>query len=80
MNQSKFVSIITVDGIVVDIEGHYLPTNSSALKSLFSGVVEAQGQKTNDMLSICAQAGYEHFFTETIGEKVIYRLKLVSRK
>jgi hypothetical protein len=41
-----------------------------------SSELELTGKKITDALNKCAEHGYEHFDTDTIGDKKIYRLKL----
>ncbi len=79
MTQSVFISIETVDGIVTAVEGQYRPTKPTGYGIFGGGFLEPQGQRINDMLNLCADAGYEHFFTEVIGKKVVHRLKLKSK-
>lgn len=75
MAQSVFVSVETIDGIVVAVEGDYQPKKSLIYDALMGSAVESGGQRINEMLNILDRAGYELFFTEAIGKKVVYRLK-----
>ncbi len=81
MAQSAFISIETLDGIVKAFEGNITPDQRPGwYQALFgSGVVEFEGMRINDALNLCAQAGYEHLITETIGKRVVYRLKLKAK-
>ena len=76
--KSAFVSIEVEDGKVVLVEGNIKPD-----PGFWGGINNAPfllgGQKVNDALNACAEEGYEHFATETIGKRMVYRLKLVSK-
>jgi hypothetical protein len=77
MAKSTFVSIEVENGKVVNIEGNIKPD-----PGFWGGINSAPfllgGQKVNDALNACAEEGYEHFATETVGKKTIYRLKLLN--
>lgn len=73
MAKSPFVSIETEEGIVKQVEGHIKSGNDSIFGG---GASEFNGQRINDVLNKCANEGYEHFDTDVIGKRKIYRLKL----
>lgn len=70
MPKTPFVSIESIDGIVKNVEG------TISTGGIFGGALELVGQKVTDVLNKCAAAGYEHFDTDIIDNKKIYRLKL----
>lgn len=72
MTKSPFIYIETENGMVVLVEGQ-ITTGSGIFGS---GAYEFTGQKVNDVLNKCAQEGYEHFDTDVIGKRKVYRLKL----
>jgi len=72
---SPFIALETINGIVRNVEGQV----SSGDGFFGENYYEFYGEKITDALNMCAKAGYEHFDTDVVGEKKIYRLKLKTK-
>ncbi|MCU0484991.1 MAG: hypothetical protein MUC85_02670 [Anaerolineales bacterium] len=72
MPSTPFIELESEKGIVRRVEGKV----SSGEGFFGESYINFYGDRITDALNKCAQAGYEHFDTDVVGETKIYRLKL----